>query len=241
MNEKLKYNDEIWFYPFMLTLLLWLVKGVELRYNFYFVANGIMPRKFTGLQGVFFAPFIHADLKHLWANTIPFFVTSMFIYYFYKELFWKILWYSLLFTGLLTWIIARQSYHIGVSGVIYANVSFLFFGGVFSKNFRLMAVSLLIVFLYGGMLWYVFPTETGISWEGHLSGLLVGLLFAFLYKKRMLKPEKKYSWEKQHYKPENDEFMQYFDEDGNFIDPPKEAPLTDETSTITYDYKPKED
>jgi membrane associated rhomboid family serine protease len=248
MNSQLKYTDGIWFYPFMLTLAIWFVKVLEVRYNLYFTEYGILPRTFSGLRGVLLSPFIHADLKHLWANTAPFFVTSAMLYYFYRNIFWKLLLYGVLFSGLFTWLIARPSYHIGVSGLLYANVSFLFFAGVFSKNYRLMAVSLLIIFLYGGMIWYVFPMETGVSWEGHLSGLLIGFILAFYYRNQVLAKEKKYTWEQEHYNPTQDEFMQSFDENGNFIDPPKEPEFEEEPELlgaeqeqvkIIYTIKPK--
>ena len=243
MQERLKYNDGIWFYPFIFTLILWFVKVIEVKYDIYLSEYGIFPRTATGLRGVLFAPFIHADIKHLWANTLPFFITTALLYYFYRNIFWKVLLYAMLITGFFTWLIARSAYHIGVSGLIYSNVSFLFFAGVFSKNYRLMAVSLLIVFLYGGMIWYIFPTESGISWEGHLTGLFSGLFLAYFYKKELLQPEKKYQWEQDDYSITNDEFMQSFDEDGNFIDPPI-VEETDEDSaneTIAINYINKED
>ena len=87
-------------------------------------------------------------------------------------------------SGFLTWSIGRPAYHIGASGLIYVLVSFLFFKGVFAKHYRLIALSLLVVFLYGSMIWYALPIEKGISWEGHLSGLITGILFAFIFRKK---------------------------------------------------------
>ena len=97
-------------------------------------------------------------------------------------------------SGFWLWIIGRPSYHIGASGIIYSLASFLFFSGVFSKNRQLIAISLVIIFSYGYLIWGIFPTNSNISWEGHLTGLLAGLLVAFFYKNSGPE-EKKYDWE----------------------------------------------
>jgi hypothetical protein len=100
--------------------------------------------------------------------------------------------------------------------------SFIFFKGVLSRHYRLVALSLIVVFVYGGMLWYVFPIKEGISWEGHLSGALVGLGLAFALRTR-LPPKPTYSWESPDYREEEDPFMRHFDADGNFIESPGES------------------
>jgi len=125
--------------------------------------------------------------------------------------------FGILLTGLLTWGIGRPSNHIGASGLIYLLASFLFFKGIFSKYYRLMALSFIVVFLYGGLLWFVVPVKAGISWEGHLSGLITGFLFALIYKQKIEK-QPKYEWEKPGYKEDNDPFMKHFDENGNFVE-----------------------
>ena len=96
-------------------------------------------------------------------------------------------------------------------------MSFILFKGSFSKNYRLIALSLLVVFLYGSMIWYVFPIKENMSWEGHLSGLIVGFVFALFFKKTIAKP-KKYQWEDENFNADEDPFLRHFDADGNFID-----------------------
>lgn len=204
-------------YPLLFVLSLWIVFWFEIRFGFDFNYLGIQPRTLTGLRGIFLSPFIHSDIKHLFHNTIPLFILSMALFFFYRTISWKVLLLGLLLTGIFTWIIGRPANHIGASGVIYLLASFLFFKGIFSKYYRLIALSLIVVFLYGGMLWFIVPVDPKISWEGHLSGLVVGLLLAFLFKQNVvIKP--KYEWEKANYNPENDEFMNHFDENGNFIE-----------------------
>jgi len=153
--------------------------------------------------------------------------------------------FGVLLTGFLTWGIGRPSNHIGASGLIYLLASFLFFKGIFSKYYRLIALSLIVVFLYGGMLWFVVPVESGISWEGHLSGMITGFLFALIYKQK-IKKEPKYEWEKPGYKEDNDPFMKHFDENGNFIESLPEVEEStievvvkkdmDESQNIVYRY-----
>ena len=96
-------------------------------------------------------------------------------------------------------------------------ISFIFFKGIISKNFNLMALSLIVVFIYGSTIWYIFPIKENMSWEGHLSGFLVGILLAFIFKKN-IPPNKTYNWQNENYDTTDDPFLQQFDKDGNFIE-----------------------
>ncbi len=195
------------------------------------------PRTLSGLKGILFSPFIHGSLKHLYSNTLPLVVLSAALVYFYKPVAFKVLFYGTLLSGLITWLIGRPSYHIGASGVIYLLASFIFFKGVFAKHYRLVALSLLVVFLYGSMIWYVFPIKNGMSWQGHLGGLITGLLFALFFRRQIAKPER-YQWEAPDYNEEDDPFMKHFDENGNFRELPKDdAEVNEETLKINYIYK----
>lgn len=206
-------------YPITFVLLIWIVFWAEVRFGFDFGRYGIYPRSVEALPGILVSPFVHGDIEHLFHNTVPLFVLSLSLFYFYRELSWKILFYGLLLSGLLTWAIGRPAYHIGASGIIYLLAGFLFFKGIFSRYYRLIALSLIVVFLYGGLLWYITPIDPQISWEGHLSGLVSGLLFALIYKKKIAKAPK-FQWEEETYKEEDDPFMRHFDENGNFIENP---------------------
>ena len=219
-------------YPVSFILLIWIIFWVEGKFGFNFTDFGIYPRTVKGLRGIIFSPFIHSGIEHLFHNTVPLFVLSMSLFYFYRKISWKILFFGLLLTGILTWIIGRPSYHIGASGIIYMLAGFLFFKGIFSKYYRLVALSLIVVFLYGGLLWYVAPIDPEISWEGHLSGLVSGLLFAVIYRKNIARAPK-YEWERESYREEDDPFMRHFDKDGNFI----ENPDGDEGPDYIYHFK----
>jgi membrane associated rhomboid family serine protease len=201
----------------LFVLLFWVVYTIEVRFHLNFNQWGIRPGEWLGLRGVLFSPLIHGSLEHLWGNTLPALALTTGLTYFYRKQSLTIFLVGWLLTGLLTWFLGRNSYHIGASGVIYMLASFLFLKGIFTRHYRLMAISFIIVFLYGGMVWYVLPVERGISWEGHLSGAVVGLFLSLVTKNR-LPEKKKYEWELPEYNPEDDEFMRHFDEKGNFIE-----------------------
>ena len=148
---------------------------------------------------------------------------------FYRNHSISIIVFGIIFSGLLTWLFARSSYHIGASGLIYVLVSFIFFKGLQTKYYRLVALSFLIVLLYGGMVWYIFPNvEQGISWESHLSGLIVGLVFTKFFEVLRCQKHLKYDWQRPDFDPSQDKFMQRFDDDGNFVNlPPPEIEAVD--------------
>ena len=245
VDHEFQYTTDVVLYPVLFILIIWFVYWAEVRFNVNLNFLGINPRRFSGLSGVALSPFIHSGITHLYHNTIPLFVLSAALFYFYRPIAWKIILYGIVLSGILTWLIGRPSYHIGASGLIYVLVSFIFFKGIFAKHFRLVALSLLIVFLYGSMIWYTLPVKEGISWEGHLSGFIVGLVFALIFKRDIAKP-KKYKWEEDDYNEEEDEFMKHFDENGNFIErlPEEETNTTgneNERVEITYTFKKNKD
>lgn len=208
-QSQFKFKPWILAVPLYFVLLLWIVYWFEVTKGYNFNTFGVYPRTFKGLRGIFLSPFIHGDIKHLYQNSAPLFVLLFSLLYFYRTIAWKVFIYGTLFTGLLTWFIARKSYHIGASGIIYMLFSFIFFSGIIRKNYRLVAVSMMVIFLYGSMVWYVLPVKESISWEGHLSGFITGLIIAFIYKG--VGPQKfQYDWEKEGYEP--DEFDEMIEE-----------------------------
>lgn len=223
MNENhFKFSLSVVILPLLFVLALWTVYWFEIRFAYNLTDFGIYPRTFQGLRGIICSPFLHGSLEHLYSNTIPAFLLIASLRYFYRENFWNVLFFGILFSGLLTWSIARESYHIGASGLIYVLVSFIFFKGLRSQYYRLVALSLVIIMFYGGMIWYVFPNiEEGISWEGHLAGLLTGIGMAVFYKTPDYNQFLKYDWEKPDYSPEDDKFMARFNENGYFVNVPK--------------------
>lgn len=218
-QEVFTYTKSVIRIPLFFLISIWLVYIIEIHFGFNFNKFGIYPRSIDGLRGILFSPFIHSNAQHLFNNSAPLIVMLAALYYFYYKIANKVLFIGLILTGVLTWILGRPANHIGASGVVYMLISFIFFSGIFRKYYRLIALSLIVVFLYGSMIWYIFPVEERISWEGHLSGFLVGLLFAIIFRNQGPQPEVfEFS--------ENEEFDQLFDENGNF-NPPKELEKED--------------
>ena len=227
-------------YPIAFVLVIWVIYWIELRFGFRFNDFGVYPRTLSGLRGIVFSPFIHGSLEHLYHNTTPLLVLSIALFYFYRPMAWKVILYGIIFSGLFTWMIGSSAYHIGASGLIYVFMSFTLFKGVFSKHYRLIALSFVVIFLYGSMLWYVFPIKENMSWEGHLSGLFVGLVFAIIFRANIPKPPK-YAWEVSNYDETEDPFLQQFDADGNFMElNTEENHASDPSIEIHYTFKEKD-
>ena len=190
MNLKIEKKQILYalFFPALFIILLWLLFLVENILGAHWSHWGIYPGKTYGLWGIITSPLIHADVKHLISNSVPLLVLSWCLFYFYKDLgygVFPILW---ILSGIFTWILGRDSWHIGASGLIYSLAFFLFFSGIFRRYIPLMAVSLMVVFLYGSTVWNMFPVaeivDPSVSWEGHLSGAISGLLCALFFRKQ---------------------------------------------------------
>jgi membrane associated rhomboid family serine protease len=193
MEEKRRVLNSL-FFPAVFLVLIWFIKFVEIYLGTDFIDAGVMPRTARGLQGILFSPLIHGDWKHLFDNSIPVFLLSFALFYFYRGIAFTIYVFIYFIGGAILWIIGRDAYHIGASGIIYGLAAFLFLSGVIRKVRHLMAMSLLVVFLYGSLIWGLLPFDYEVSWEGHLSGAVVGIALALLYRDQGPEPEKP-SWE----------------------------------------------
>ena len=194
--SKMKKKEifRILFVPTVLLIVIWGVKIIEYSFDLSFVNYGVFPQNISGLKGIFLSPFIHKDFNHILNNSYSLLILIGLLFSFYKKIAPQILIWLYLISGFWLWIIGRPAFHIGASGVIYALAGFLFLSGLIRKNRNLSAISLLVIFLYGSMIWGIMPISQSISWEGHLSGFLAGLLVAVFFKKEGPK-RKKYQWE----------------------------------------------
>lgn len=181
-------------WPFYFVLLLWVVFWADSRFMLDLYYLGVLPGSIKGFFGIFTSPLVHGSLMHLVNNTFPILVLGGGLFYFYPRIAWKVIIVSWLASGLMTWLIGRESYHIGASGLIYALAGFIFLCGILRKQANLLALSLLVVFFYGSLVWGVLPVEDTISWEAHLGGALSGFALAIFYRKSP-PSSKKYSWE----------------------------------------------
>jgi membrane associated rhomboid family serine protease len=169
--------------PGIFVFFMWLVKIIELLFETDLSGFGIYPLTLKGLPGILISPFIHADFTHLFNNTLPLFLLSVALFYFYSEVALKVFIWTYLLTGLLVWLAGREAWHIGASGLVYGLASFLFFSGIIRRYFRLVALSLLIVFLYGSMVWGLFPgVYKNVSWESHMLGFFSGVVLSVLFR-----------------------------------------------------------
>lgn len=151
-----------------------------------FIRLGVYPMEQKGVFGIFAHPLVHGSMKHLAANTIPLFFLSWCLFYFYRDMASYIFFILWIGCGVLTFFIGKPGWHIGASGLIYGLAFFLFFSGVLRKHIPLIAISLLITFLYGGLIWNMFPffSKASTSWEGHLSGAITGMICAAIFIKQ---------------------------------------------------------
>ena len=184
----------ILFFPILFLIIMWAVKLVEHNFGIYFTDYGVRPQSLSGLKGIFFSPFIHKDFSHLINNSYPILILGGMLFSFYKKIAKQVFLWLFFIAGFWLWVIGRPSVHIGASGIIYALAAFLFISGIIRKNPRLSAVSMLIIFLYGSMIWGVLPTIEHVSWEGHLAGFMAGIIVAIFYRNEGPK-RKKYQWE----------------------------------------------
>lgn len=194
-SDKILFINAL-FYPFLFIIIMWGVKLIEIQFDLHNTIRtfGVSPRSFSGIKGIFFAPFIHKDLLHLTNNSLPILILGWFLFYSYKKIANEIFIWLFFVSGFWLWVIGRPSFHIGASGLIYSLASFLFTSGLIRKNPRLAAISLIVIFLYGSMLWGILPTKSSVSWEGHLAGMVSGIIVAIFFKNDGPK-RKKYQWE----------------------------------------------
>lgn len=209
-DQQFQFSSKALMLPMLMVSTMWFVYWFEITFGYNFNKMGVYPLTLSGLKGVVFSPLIHANAQHLFNNTIPIFVLLLALGYFYQPIATKIVVIGWLGSGLLTWLVARPSFHIGASGIIYMLVSFIFFSGIFRKHYRLIALSLAVIFLYGSLAWYLFPIKENISFEGHATGFFTGLVLAIVYRKKGPQKEEKI-WEQT-------EFDELFDEEGNLKD-----------------------
>ena len=211
--------------PLIIVALMWLVKVVEVSLGVDLGRYGVAPHTLRGLVGIFTLPFLHGSWEHLLSNTVPILVLGTALYYCYPSLANRVLLITYLASGLLTWCIGNPaSTHIGASAIVYGLNLFLIFSGFIRGNRLLIVISLIMVFLYGSFIWGMIPSlaiPQNISWEGHLSGAIIGVLLAVFLRKEG--PQKEiYHWEEDE---ENDEENE---ETGSSTGSETDNPKTDE-------------
>lgn len=232
-NEALKSLIKVGIYPMLFLTGMWLVFLIDQLSSYNLTQFGTSPRTLKGLLGILTSPFLHANLDHIASNSLPMLVLGMLTFYFYKPIAWPAFLWIYFMSGIWLWVGGRNNpdreiYHIGASGLIYGAALFLFFSGVLRKHKPLMVISALVLFLYGSMMWGIFPLMPDISWEAHLFGAISGLMVAYNYRKEGPQREE-YVWENED-DDENDD--EYLNAQENETEPGN--------TTITYHFIPKQ-
>lgn len=168
--------------PSRMIFFMWLIFFIEYRFSISLSMFGILPRSWLGLLGVFVGPLIHGDLVHLVSNTFPMLFLGTALYYFYGNIATRVYLGCYFGAGLLVWVFGRSTFHIGASGLIYGMAFFLFLSGVFRRDFKSLIISVVVVVVYGGLVWGILPSMPGISWESHAAGALIGGALAYYYR-----------------------------------------------------------
>jgi membrane associated rhomboid family serine protease len=160
--------------------VFWILEIIDqVFFNNALNSLGIRPRSLTGLRGIILAPFLHGNYQHLISNTFPFLILGWLVMVQKIKDFWFVTLVTMLVGGGGVWVFgAANSVHIGASILIFGYFGFLLFRGFFQRDLRSISLSLLVVFMYGGMVWGVLPADPRISWQGHLFGFIGGFISA---------------------------------------------------------------
>lgn len=187
--------------------LIWFVFLADSLFELELRQFGLVPRRISGLSGIIMVPLLHANLAHIINNSLPLFVGLAAMLYLYPNSAVKVLPMLYIGTSMLTWIFGRSSLHIGASGLVYGILAYVFVSGLLRRDLRSIGVTLLVYFLYGSLVWGVLPIREKMSWELHLSGAVLGVLLALVYRQWDRIPIKRYEWE------DNDEVPDWYEEE----------------------------
>lgn len=218
-------------YPLLIVVIIWLCFFIDHGYGLSWYEYGVQPHEIKGLIGIVSMPFLHGNFDHLFSNSIPLLISLALIFLYFKESKWQIVVIIYLFSGLLLWIIAdNNTNHIGASGLVYGYIAFMVTHAFINKNKESLAAAFVLIFLYGSLIYGIFPDYgkligKNISWEGHLAGMIIGIITAFIYRRR--------GPQAYHLPDEEDD-----------EDPPDWFPTQEhdnQKTTIHYHFKPTED
>ena len=182
MNKFVKSIRESVIYPLFFLLIMWFVFLWCYLFHVDMRNYALIPRTADGLWGILLSPLLHANLQHLASNSLPLLILSSTIIYFYRQVAAQTILLIYMLTNILVWLFAREVSHIGASGLVYGFFGFILGMSFFQRNVKSIVLALLVISVYGGMVWGVLPGQEGVSWESHLSGFLTGLVVAYWFR-----------------------------------------------------------
>ncbi len=196
--------------------VLWFILIIDGLLDLSLAHYGLWPRRLVGLLGVLTAPLLHSGVEHLFSNTLPLLISLTAILYLYPSAALRVMPVIWMGSGLMAWLIGRPSLHFGASGFVYGLLAYVFISGILRLDMRSVAVSIMVWFLYGSMIWGVLPIRPHMSWELHLSGAILGTALAIFFRRWDVAPVHRYAWEDDNTVPD------WF---------PAEKPIQDDEST----------
>jgi len=174
---------------------LWLILFLDYFLGLELARFGLRPGHLRGLIGLLTAPLLHSGVEHMFSNTLPLIISMTAILYLYPRSSVRVIPIIWIGSGMLAWIIGRPSLHFGASGFVYGLLAFVFISGILRFDMRSVAVSIMVWFLYGSMIWGLLPIRPNMSWELHLSGAILGVALAIVFRQWDITPIKRYEWE----------------------------------------------
>lgn len=175
---------------------LFLIEVLDRALHLDLYRFGVYPRSLPELPNILFAPLIHGSWNHVLSNSFPLIILLTALLYAYPRSAIPALALIYIGSGICVWLFARESYHFGASGLTHGMMFYIFTSGILRRDRQSIALSMIVFFLYGGMIWTIFPQEPGISYESHFFGAAAGVIAAFAFSRRDPAPGKKhYDWE----------------------------------------------
>jgi len=182
--EKRRFIHSLVF-PMIMLLVMFIVQLLSYLENWDIYYLGVKPLSIKGLPGIVFSPVIHSNWQHFFNNATAFTILAVSLFYFYRQIAYRVFFVIYILSGVSLWFGGRDAWHIGASGIVYGLAAFLLFSGIIRRHIPLMSVALFVIFLYGSLVWGMFPLADNMphSWEGHLWGFLAGVIAAIVYRK----------------------------------------------------------
>jgi membrane associated rhomboid family serine protease len=194
-HDRRKLKDAV-LVTLVLVAAIWAIKLLELTFDLGLYRVGLYPLRPSGLVGVLTAPLIHGSIEHTVSNTLPLLLLGTALHYAYPKSRWWVIAMIWTGSGIGTWIWGRPSYHFGASGLTHGLMFFIFLAGLIRRDSRSVVMAMLAFYMYGSMVWGIFPREPGISFELHLFGAIMGIIAAIVFRHHDPKlPRPVYDWE----------------------------------------------